>query len=112
MHAIGFDAYGGPNVLRPVVLPDPHPGPGEVRVRVAAAGVAPVDAMERTGRLAALNEGLTPPFVPGMEVAGVIDEVGPGAKRHSRSGRPSSRPSTSEGRGAATATSSCPPWRA
>lgn len=80
MHAIGFDAYGGPDVLRPVVLPDPHPGPGEVRVRVAAAGVAPVDAMERTGRLAALNKGLTPPFVPGMEVAGVIDEVGPGGE--------------------------------
>ena len=55
MYAIGFDAYGGPDVLRPVVLPDPHPGPGEVRVRVAAAGVAPVDAMERTGRLAALT---------------------------------------------------------
>jgi NADPH2:quinone reductase len=76
--AIALDSYGGPEVLYPVDLPDPHPGPGEVRVRVGAAAVAPVDAMLRTGLLASLYEGLEPPFVPGMEISGVVDELGPG----------------------------------
>jgi NADPH2:quinone reductase len=74
--AIALDAYGGPEVLHPVDLPDPHPGPGEVRIRVSTAAVAPVDAMLRSGLLAGLYQGLEPPFVPGMEVAGVVDELG------------------------------------
>jgi NADPH2:quinone reductase len=76
--AIALDAYGGPEVLHPVDLPDPHPERGEIRIRVGAAAVAPVDAMLRTGLLAGPYEGLQPPFVPGMEVAGVVDELGPG----------------------------------
>ncbi|MDI9978635.1 NADP-dependent oxidoreductase [Rhodococcus sp. IEGM 1307] len=76
MKAIALETYGGPDVLHPVDLPDPHPGPGQVRIQVHAAAVAPVDAMLRTGLLAEMNAGLNPPFVPGMEVAGVVDEVG------------------------------------
>lgn len=41
MRAIGFDTWGGPEVLHPVTLPDPVAGEGEILVRVAAAGVAP-----------------------------------------------------------------------
>lgn len=78
MHAIGFDTYGAPQVLHPVNLPDPTPGAGEVLVRVAAAGVAPVDAMARSGLLAALYEGQQPPFVPGMEIAGTVEALGIG----------------------------------
>lgn len=78
MHAIGFDTYGAPQVLHPVNLPDPTPGAGEVLVRVAAAGVAPVDAMARSGLLAALYEGQQPPFVPGMEIAGTVEVLGIG----------------------------------
>lgn len=76
MHAIGFDTYGAPQVLHPVNLPDPTPGAGEVLVRVAAAGVAPVDAMARSGLLAALYERQQPPFVPGMEIAGTVEVLG------------------------------------
>src|SRR5437868_12721038 len=57
-------------------IPDPRPGPGEVRIRVRAAGVNFADLMACRG----LYPDAPPlPFVPGYEVAGEIDEVGPGA---------------------------------
>lgn len=76
--AAGVTTYGGPEKLHTVELPEPHPGSGEVRIRVQAAGVNPVDAMMRSGTLAGLYAGVEPPYVPGMEVAGVIDELGDG----------------------------------
>jgi NADPH:quinone reductase-like Zn-dependent oxidoreductase len=76
MKVIGLSEYGGPEVLRPFELPDPHAEAQEVLVRVHAAGVNPVDAMLRSGQLRQMYQGLTPPFVPGMEVAGTIEEVG------------------------------------
>jgi NADPH:quinone reductase len=78
MKVIGLSEYGGPEVLRPFELPDPRPGAQEVLVRVHAAGVNPVDAMLRAGMLRQMYQGLTPPFVPGMEVAGTVEEVGRG----------------------------------
>jgi NADPH2:quinone reductase len=56
-------------------LPDPLPGPGQVRIAVAAAGVNFADSLMITGRY---QERLAPPFVPGLELAGRIDAVGPG----------------------------------
>ena len=104
MHAIGFDTYGAPQVLHPVNLPDPTPGAGEVLVRVAAAGVAPVDAMARSGLLAALYEGQQPPFVPGMEIAGTVEALGIGVSDGELSaGTPWLPSSTSRARMAATA---------
>lgn len=76
MKVIGLSEYGGPEVLRPFELPDPRPGSDEVLLRVHAAGVNPVDAMLRSGQLRQMYQGLTPPFVPGMEVAGTIEEAG------------------------------------
>lgn len=78
MKAIGINEYGGPDVLRVVELPDPHPGEGEARIRVRAATVNPADVMLREGLLKAQYEGLQPPFIPGMDVSGTIDEVGDG----------------------------------
>ncbi|MFJ4084339.1 zinc-binding alcohol dehydrogenase family protein [Streptomyces iakyrus] len=78
MKVIGLSEYGGPHVLRPFERPDPRPGAQEVLVRVHAAGVNPVDAMLRSGQLHQMYNGLTPPFVPGLEVAGTIEEVGSG----------------------------------
>ncbi|MER6976439.1 NADP-dependent oxidoreductase [Streptomyces carpinensis] len=77
MKAIGLTTYGGPDVLHPVELDLPTPGPGEVRVKVRAAGVNPADAMLRDGSLADWYQGLEPPFIPGMDVAGTIDATGP-----------------------------------
>jgi NADPH:quinone reductase-like Zn-dependent oxidoreductase len=61
--------------LRVEELPDPHAGPGEVRVRVAAVAVNHVDVWVRKG-LPHLK--LHYPFLLGADVAGTVDEVGPG----------------------------------
>jgi NADPH:quinone reductase-like Zn-dependent oxidoreductase len=79
MRAVGLYEFGGPDVLRVVELPDPEPGPGEVRIRVAAATVNPTDIGFRSGLRAAQLADAPPPYVSGMEVAGIIDAVGAGA---------------------------------
>src|SRR5438477_4227296 len=70
--------YGGPEVLQVVEEDDPRPGPGEVRVRVLAAGVSFSDALLRTGTYLG---GPNPPFTPGYELVGVVEELGPGCSR-------------------------------
>jgi len=52
----------------------PQPGPGQVRIKVQACGVCHSDVVTKEGGW----PGLTYPRVPGHEIAGVIDEVGPG----------------------------------
>jgi NADPH:quinone reductase-like Zn-dependent oxidoreductase len=79
MRAVGIQSFGGPEVLEVVELPEPKPGEAEVRVRVADATVNPADIAIRAGAFRQAMQGREPPFVPGMELAGVVDEVGPGA---------------------------------
>ena len=78
MRAVSFSRVGGPEVLEVSNVPEPKPGPGEVRIRVAAATVNPTDISFRSGRhtadeLKAL--GALPPYIPGMELAGVVDRT-------------------------------------
>ena len=84
MRAVTFSRFGGPEVLEVVDLPEPQPGPGEVRIRVAAATVNPTDISFRSGRQAAqlTGTGAVPPYIPGMELAGVVDRVGEGTDWH------------------------------
>lgn len=63
--------------LRSVDLPDPHPGPGEARIRVGACGVCRTDLHLAEGDLLPHR----PRTVPGHEVVGVVDELGPGSDR-------------------------------
>lgn len=77
MRAVGFTEFGDPSVLTIVHLPVPEPGPGQVRVRVAAATVNPTDIGFRLGGRR-LPDGVAPPYIAGMELAGVIDAAGPG----------------------------------
>src|SRR6266516_3462249 len=70
--------YGGPEVLQVVEEDDPRPGQGEVRVRVLAAGVSFTDALLRAGTHLG---GPKPPFTPGYELMGVVEEPGPGCSR-------------------------------
>jgi NADPH:quinone reductase len=73
--AIGVTEFGGPEALHVVELPDPEAGPGEVRIRVHAAAVNPTDTGLRSGARAV---DVPPPYVPGMDVAGVLEQIGPG----------------------------------
>lgn len=78
MRGVGVTEFGGPEALQVVQLPEVHAGPGEVRLRVHAATVNPTDTFIRGGaRADALRASGPPPYIPGMDAAGVIDEVGP-----------------------------------
>lgn len=78
MRIIGVSEFGGPGALTVHNVAEPHPGPGEARLRVKAAAVSPVDGAVRSGGLGTGD--LEPPYVPGMDAAGVVDEVGPGSR--------------------------------
>ena len=86
MKAVGVTEFGGPEALRVVEIPAPHAGPGEIRLRVHAAAVNPADVLVRTGAGGATMGGATPPHVPGMDAAGVVDEIGDGAATPLRPG--------------------------
>lgn len=79
MTAIGFDAPGGPDVLKPQQRPVPQPGPGQVLVHVAVAGINRPDVLQRMG-------GYAPPpgasDIPGLEFAGRIVALGEGVSRY------------------------------
>ncbi|RKR93090.1 NADPH:quinone reductase-like Zn-dependent oxidoreductase [Micromonospora pisi] len=77
MKAVGLFRHGGPDVLQVIERTTPHAGPGEVRIRVRAAAVNPADVLIRSGRTPIRQRG-TEPVLPGSDVAGTIDEVGPG----------------------------------
>ena len=76
MRAVGLNKHGGPEVLEVIDLPEVHAGPGQVRLRVFAATVNPTDVMTRNGSRAEQQKADPPPYVPGMDVAGIVDEVG------------------------------------
>src|SRR5438477_380682 len=79
MRAVTFSRFGGPDVLEVSELPERAPGPNQVRIRVAAATVNPTDLGFRSGRQNAQLEGVEPPYIPGMELAGVVDAAGTGS---------------------------------
>jgi putative PIG3 family NAD(P)H quinone oxidoreductase len=75
MEAAGFEAPGGPEVLRIERLPVPVPGPGEVLVRVAFAGVNRPDVIQRQGFYPP-PPGASP--IPGLEISGDVVALGEG----------------------------------
>ena len=73
MQAIRYHEHGGPDVLELEEIPRPEPGPGELLVRVEAAAVNPVDTYFRDGSY----EPEDLPWIPGSDVAGVVEATGP-----------------------------------
>lgn len=81
MRAIEIAGGAGPaECLTVVERHDPQAGPGQVRIRVRAAGVNRPDLLQRQGRYPA-PAGASD--IPGLEVAGEIDQVGDGVTRWS-----------------------------
>src|SRR5262245_47453947 len=79
MRAIVIREPGGPDVLTPRELPGLVPPFGHVRVGVRFAGVNRADLLQRAGFYPAPPG--VPPDIPGLEYAGVVSAVGPGASR-------------------------------
>jgi NADPH:quinone reductase-like Zn-dependent oxidoreductase len=78
MKASVIHEYGGPDVLKYEDYPDPILQPGEVLVRVAAAGVNPIDALERSGETREWRP-VKFPGVLGCDLSGTVEKLGPGA---------------------------------
>ena len=69
--------WGGPNHLERGSMPDPECGAGEVELLVKACGVNFADLLMISGRYQVKPQ---LPFVPGMEVAGIVTNVGEGVE--------------------------------
>jgi len=80
MRAVGLFEHGGPEVLQVVDLPSVDAGPGQVRIRNYAAAVNPTDVVGRNGMRAEIQKKDPPPYVPGMDAAGVVDQIGEGVE--------------------------------
>jgi NADPH:quinone reductase-like Zn-dependent oxidoreductase len=78
MRAIGHGKYGGPEVLEMIEVPEVNAGKGEVRIRIHAAAVNPTDIMSRNGSHSERQKVDPFPYVPGMDIAGIVDQIGHG----------------------------------
>jgi NADPH2:quinone reductase len=78
MRAAVVTRFGAPDVLEVSDIPDPIPGPGELSIDVAYAAVGLVDVFIREGVYSDRVGLPQPPYVPGLEVAGSIRELGDG----------------------------------
>src|SRR5262245_45887513 len=74
MKAVRIHEFGKPEVLKYEDAPRPEPKANELLIRVSAAGVNPVDWKLRSGMFG--SRGATLPFIPGFDVAGVVEKVG------------------------------------
>ncbi len=90
MRAVVVRKYGPPEVLEWREAPDPSPAAGQVLLRVRAIGINFADLLARLGIYSNTPK---PPFIPGLELAGEVERVGPGAEAEGAAGslRPGSR---------------------
>ncbi|MFQ1000458.1 NADP-dependent oxidoreductase [Modestobacter sp. SSW1-42] len=80
MRAVAVTEFGGPEALHVIDLPEEHAGPGQVRLRVTAFAVSPTDTNLRSGFYVERDPVKQPPYVPGMDAAGVLVEIGEGVE--------------------------------
>jgi NADPH:quinone reductase-like Zn-dependent oxidoreductase len=74
MQLVRVSKFGGPDVLKLVTEPTPEPGAMQVRVRITSIGLNHADLMGREGNYKASTG--EPPFVPGIEAGGIIEQAG------------------------------------
>ncbi len=80
MQAVGLMTHGGPEVLEVLEVPESRAGQGQIRLKIFAAAVNPTDTMARNGSRADQQKTDPPPYIPGMDAAGIVDEVGEGVE--------------------------------
>ena len=85
MRAMVVRRYGPPEVFESQEVPDPQPKAGEVLIRVKAVGINFADLLQRMGIYPGTPK---PPFVPGIEIAGVVEKVADGGKAGAGEGEP------------------------
>lgn len=68
--------HGGPEALEIIEVPEVQAGPGQIRIRNYAAAVNPTDVATRNGMIAEFQKANPPPYVPGMDAAGIVDQLG------------------------------------
>lgn len=96
MKAMLYRRYGGPEVLEAAELPVPVPGAGQVLVRVQASSVNPIDWKRGSGAIRLLMPARWP-VVPGYDIAGTVEALGPGVTSFQRGDRVHARISDSRG---------------
>ena len=86
MKAVGIMKHGGPEALEILEVDEVEAGPGQIRIRNFAAAVNPVDVSVRNGSMAEMQKINPPPYVPGMDAAGIIDQIGEGVETDLKEG--------------------------
>src|ERR1039458_5105389 len=77
MRALVVRRYGSPEVFEWQQVPDPQPKAGELLIRVKAIGINFADLLQRMGIYPGTPK---PPFIPGLEIAGVVEKVVEGSR--------------------------------
>ena len=76
MKAVRIHSYGSADVLSHEDAPRPIPGEGEALIRIHATSINPFDVAVRSGYMAGFFEH-TFPFIPGTDISGVVEALGP-----------------------------------
>ncbi|HEU4510367.1 MAG TPA: NAD(P)H-quinone oxidoreductase [Pyrinomonadaceae bacterium] len=85
MKAVVITRFGGPEVLEIQDVAKPEPGPDEILVHVRSSALNRADLLQRLGRYAAPPG--APQYIPGLEFAGEVAELGANAQRWQRGDR-------------------------
>lgn len=80
MRAVGFKEFGDPEVLEVMDIPEVYASQGEIRIKNYASAVNPTDIVSRSGLIAQFRKDYPLPAVPGMDISGIVDQVGEGVE--------------------------------
>ena len=80
MRAVGFKEFGNPEVLEVMDIPEVYASQGEIRIKNYASAVNPTDIVSRSGLIAQFRKDYPLPAVPGMDISGIVDQVGEGVE--------------------------------
>ena len=80
MRVVGFKEFGDPEVLEVMDIPEVYASQGEIRIKNYASAVNPTDIVSRSGLIAQFRKDYPLPAVPGMDISGIVDQVGEGVE--------------------------------